>query len=74
MGVMNDIPTRPQHLFIVRMWSEADSPDLTRWRGSVEHVASGQKFYFTSVRDMNDFIALHLNASIQAPSNRKETY
>ena len=73
MGEMIDIPTRPQHLFIVRMWSEADSPDATHWRGSVEHVPSGQKFYFTSARDLNDFIALQLNSPLKAPAQRKET-
>ena len=72
MGEMIDIPTRPQHLFIVRMWSETDSADSAQWRGSVEHVASGRKFYFTSVRDMNDFIALHLTIPNQTSSKEKE--
>ena len=72
MGEMIDVPTRPQHLFIVRMWSESDSPDSIHWRGSVEHIASGQKFYFTSVRDLDDFITLQLNTSIQSASKRKE--
>ena len=73
MGEMIDIPTRPQHLFIVRMWSETTDPDPAQWRGSVEHVPSGRKFYFTSVRDLNDFIALQIKTPPQASSGRKET-
>ncbi len=72
MGEMIDIPTRPQHLFIVRMWSEAPASGPAQWRGSVEHVPSGQKFYFTSVRDLNDFIALQLSSPIQTLTHRKE--
>jgi hypothetical protein len=54
------------------MWSEADGADLNRWRGSVEHISSGRKFYFTSVRDLNDFIELQLTSPAQKPTLRKE--
>lgn len=57
---MDKAPARPQHLFIVRLWSEAVEPTPAGWRGSVEHVASGQKLYFTALADLSDFIALRL--------------
>jgi hypothetical protein len=55
---MNEKPSRPQHLFIVRIWSEMESISQAPYRGSVEHIASGQKFYFTSLSDLSDFIAI----------------
>jgi len=72
MGAMDEIPTRPQHLFIVRLWSDDPSPSRTRWRGSVEHVASKQKIYFTSLGDLQDFIALHLVAWAQTQPTPKK--
>jgi hypothetical protein len=50
-----------QHLFIVRIWYEARRPTPQPWRGSVEHVPSGQRIYFASLGDLNDFISLRLN-------------
>ena len=72
MGVMNDTSARNQHLFIVRLWSEGHNIGPTQWRGSVEHIPSGQKFYFTSLSDMKDFISLHLSAPAQSLPNGKE--
>jgi len=41
-------------------------------RGSVEHIPSGQKFYFTSLNDLSDFIALKAVVSSQSISKEKE--
>ncbi len=55
--------TRPEHLFVVRMRHEPGAgPAPGQWRGSVEHVASGQRLYFVALGDLTDFIALHLQA------------
>ena len=62
---MEKVLSRPQHLFIVRMWSEMPQPGP--WRGSVEHVPTGQKLYFTSLDDLNDFITLHLAVPSHSP-------
>jgi hypothetical protein len=46
-----------QHLFIVRIWLEQSNgqpPD--QWRGSVEHIPSARRFYFTALSDLLDFI------------------
>jgi len=49
------------HLFIVRIWSESEQAEQHRWRGSAEHVPSRQRFYFSTLTDLNDFISLRLN-------------
>jgi len=50
---------RQEHLFVVRIWKESDHQGLgSGWRGLAQHISSGQQIYFTSLRDMNDFIAL----------------
>jgi len=33
-------------LFTVRLWPEAIDDDLVEWRGKVDHVASGEGYYF----------------------------
>jgi hypothetical protein len=38
------------------MWLEPSQVADPSWRGSVEHVPSGQRLYFTSLADLNDFI------------------
>jgi hypothetical protein len=59
---MDEMTTHSQFLFIVRIWL-AEGGREGAWRGSVEHVPSGQKFYFTSLGDLNDFIAGRLSAA-----------
>jgi hypothetical protein len=54
------VTTRAEHLFIVRMWQEPSQTVTTHWRGYVEHVPSGQRLYFTSLTDLNDFIGQRL--------------
>ena len=34
------------HLFTVRLWPEAVDDDLVEWRGKVDHVATGEGYYF----------------------------
>ena len=51
---------RAEHLFIVRLWSEAESPPTPSWRGSVQHVGSGRRFFFTNLRDLYGFVDAEL--------------
>lgn len=51
-----------RHLFIVRLWSEPHQPTPQAWRGSVEHIPSGQRLYFSSLIDLADFIGLRLGS------------
>jgi hypothetical protein len=69
MRAMDTKPAPLQHLFIVRLWSEQAQPLQASLRGSVEHIPSGQKFYFTSLNDLSDFITL--KASVQPPPTPK---
>jgi hypothetical protein len=55
-------PAIPQHLFIVRIWRESSQAVAQQWHGSVEHVPSGQRLYFSSLGDLNDFITWRLNS------------
>lgn len=47
--------------FIVRMWVPEESPNRSDWRGSVHEVVSGKRLFVTGLRDIVDFIAMHLD-------------
>jgi hypothetical protein len=49
-------------VFIVRIWCErGDDQDRTpEWRGSVEHVESGQRTYFRHLEAVQAFMKPHL--------------
>lgn len=50
---------RQEHLFVIRIWEETGPQDsVSGWRGLAQHISSGQQVYFTSLRDMNDFMVL----------------
>ena len=66
---MSEAEQHRQHLFIVRIWVEAGQSALSQWRGSVEHVPSGQRLYFVSLDDLNHFISGRLNP--QSPQDQK---
>ncbi|MBE2200781.1 MAG: hypothetical protein IAE79_19370 [Anaerolinea sp.] len=67
---MDETTTHSQFLFIVRIWLVEEGRGGA-WRGSVEQVPAGQKLYFTSLGDLNDFIALHLSDSVTTPTAPK---
>jgi hypothetical protein len=49
---------RSEQLFMVRLWREpGDRPQL---RGIVEEVGAGQRYYFSSLSELNEFIRLRL--------------
>lgn len=49
---------RVEQLFMVRLWQEPGAtPQL---RGLVEDVHSQQRFYFSSLAELNEFIRLRL--------------
>jgi hypothetical protein len=59
---MYEADNHSRHLFIIRIWFEAASANQRQLRGQVEHVPSGQKLYFTSLNDLDDFINLRTEA------------
>ena len=49
-------------VFIIRIWCERGDPDsaLSEWRGSVEHVQSGQRAFFRHLENALEFMQPHL--------------
>src|SRR5690242_16481882 len=49
-------------VFIVRVWCERGDGDsaICEWRGSVEHVQSGERAFFRNLEAMCDFMKPHL--------------
>jgi len=61
MAPLSDRTQRTEHLFIVRVWFEHALPGgVAQWRGSVEHVATKQRFYFANFAALNDFMTLRV--------------
>ena len=59
--------SRPQHLFVVRMWQEADAvTETVQWRGSVKYILSAECHYFTRLPDLLTFIAARTNGDCSA--------
>ncbi len=55
-------PTEGRHLFIVRFWrEESEGASGGQWRGSVEHVPTGQRAHFVSLEVLDSFITKQLN-------------
>jgi len=58
--------------FIVRVWCErGDSPggDVLDWRGSIEHVESGERVFFRELAVVNEFMTAHLRAlGVESPN------
>jgi hypothetical protein len=50
-----------RHSFIVRVWREASAEiDSSQWRGSIEHVPSGQRIHFVSLDALSEFVSRYL--------------
>ncbi|MDQ3287066.1 MAG: hypothetical protein M3Q42_02185 [Pseudomonadota bacterium] len=49
-------------VFIVRIWCERGDAEaaVPEWRGSVEHVESGQRTFFRNLEAVAEFMKLHL--------------
>ncbi|CAG0932288.1 hypothetical protein TFLX_02522 [Thermoflexales bacterium] len=63
---------RIQHLFVVRLWADtAAVPTSEDWHGLVQHVPTGQKLYFTSLADLNDFMEARLEVG-SSPQERSD--
>ena len=54
-------PRRYERSFVVRFWREADGAAASALRGSVIELESGRRFFFSGLRDLNDFLSLRLS-------------
>jgi hypothetical protein len=54
------------HSFIVRVWLEPREIEgaKPKWRGSIEHVNSGEQRYLKSLEEVTDFIASYLEKTL----------
>ena len=52
-----------QHLFIVRIWFETGTEPDPIWRGSVEHIPSGERQYFVQLSSLVEFIRFRLEVN-----------
>jgi hypothetical protein len=66
---VHEVIQRSEHLFVVRMWREQAAVGQGQWRGSVDHVTSGQKHYFSNTSDLIEFVTLRLEER-HTPSGR----
>jgi hypothetical protein len=50
------------HAFVIKVWREDGdlAVDSAAWRGHITHVASGQRRYVTSLRELDSFIGGYL--------------
>jgi hypothetical protein len=46
--------------FIVRLWTDDDPVDDTAWRGTVEHIGSGQSHQFQTLDEFIDWLRQEL--------------
>ena len=51
-----DQPTHSSHLFMLRLWPEDLGSGQTDWRGSVQHVNSGEARYFRDWPTLEAFV------------------
>ena len=51
---------RVEHLFLIRVWREPTRLQASDWRGSAQHVTSGDTLYFSRLPDLDLFIAHRL--------------
>ena len=51
---------RRKYAFLVSVWVETgdEERDMRQWRGSVEHLATKRRFYFSEIAELVDFLAL----------------
>jgi hypothetical protein len=50
------LPAQRTHLFLLRMWPEEVGREQIDWRGSVQHVISGEVRYFREWRTLEAFV------------------
>lgn len=54
------------HSFLLRLWREnRDDPKLpAEWRGSIDHIQSGQRYYFRDLAEIGRIVTTYLGEGI----------
>ena len=53
-------PPTHEATFIVRLWMDGDSVDDNAWRGTAEHIGSGQSRQFQTLDEFIDWLRQEL--------------
>lgn len=67
---------RGKDSFLVTLWIEADgteSAPLIPWRGSVEHLATKRRLYFSNPNELIGFLTHHIIKVHESPSASEES-
>jgi hypothetical protein len=64
--------TYKTHVFIIRIWAEPREIEQAtpEWRGLIEYVPTGQKYYFKSLDEMVAFIGSYTDSMGMKPGLR----
>jgi len=55
--------------FIVRLWTDDTSGDDSSWRGTAEHIGSGQSCRFRTLDEFLDWLRLELGKAEEKPES-----
>ena len=51
--------------FIVRLWTDGDPLDENSWRGTAEHIGSGQSGQFHTLEELNEWLRKRLAKTVE---------
>ena len=59
-----DLPDINAHSFVIKIWMEETREEAGEfiWRGRIIHIPSNQQFYFTTLKQIPDFIQPYISA------------
>lgn len=60
------------HSFIIRLWNDAPEQKTATpvWRGSIEHVGTGKRLYFSDGETILDFISDQIGCDEFRPNSK----
>lgn len=64
------LPTHRTHTLIVRLWPEPDGVGHVVWRGSIDYVQNGQRYYFQTLEGLGARIVLLLQETTLCAADR----
>jgi hypothetical protein len=56
----SDEGRRYERVFVLRVWEESGDLTCDGMRGSIHDLENGRKFFFSGLRDLQDFLVLRL--------------
>ena len=62
-------PTTRKATFIIRLWTDGDPVDDNSWRGTAEHIGSGQSRQFQKLDECIDWLHQELAKVEEKPES-----